>query len=179
MAATICGPAPRGGCQPALSGKSNFSLKNSPDDGRDRLTWRWTSSASVDVSDFQDTVSGTNGYALCVYDQGGRRLAAAAPAGGVCGTKPCWKQTSSGFSYTDKQLDPDGLRRVQLKAGTAGKGKITVKGMGANLDMPIFPLTTPVRVQLLRRGVTLNCWEATFNTSTRNDAEVFKARSDP
>jgi CSLREA domain-containing protein len=176
---TICSPAPQGRCQPALSEKSKLSLKNSPDDRKNRLTWLWTSSASVELFDFQDPVSGANDYALCLYDQSGRRLAAAAPAGGLCPTKPCWKQTSSGFSYTDKQLDPDSLKKVVLKEGPTGKAKITVKGAGANLDMPALPLAAPVLVQLVRLGAGPACWEATFSTSTRNDAEVFRARSDP
>ncbi len=115
-----------------------------------------------------------------MYDQSGRLLEATAPAGGTCGTKPCWKRTkSSSFVYPDKLFDPDGLAKVVLEPGAAaGKGKIKVKGKGANLRMPGFPVTTPVRVQVLRR-FTPTCWEATFGTAARNDTEVFKARSDP
>lgn len=80
--------------------------------------------------------------------------------------------------YSDKLLDPDGLKKVVLKPGAAGKAKIAVKGKGANLAMPALPLTTPVRVQVLRRG-TPTCWEGTFDTADRNDVEVFKARSGP
>jgi hypothetical protein len=59
-----------------------------------------------------------------------------------------------------------------------GKAKIKAKGRGGTLRMPGWPLSTPVRLQLLRR-FTPTCWEATFSTSTRNDGEVLKARSDP
>ena len=169
---TICGPAPRGGCQPALSAKSNLSLKNSPDDGKDRLTWRWTSSASVDVSDFQDPVSGTNDYALCVYDQGGRRLAATAPAGGMCGTKPCWKQTSSGFSYTDKQLDPDGLRRVAAQGGHGRQGEDHGEGDGRQLAHASARARHPCARAAPAAWRHTQLLEATFNTSTRNDARL-------
>jgi hypothetical protein len=44
--------------------------------------------------------------------------------------------------------------------------------------MAALPLPTPVRVQVLRR-FTPTCWEATFGMPSRNDAEVFKAKSDP
>jgi hypothetical protein len=33
--------------------------------------------------------TGDTGYAVCLYDQGGRRLEAIAPAGRTCGTRPC------------------------------------------------------------------------------------------
>ena len=130
-------------------------------------------------SDFENPVMGANGYTLCLYDQMGRRLDAAAPAGGMCGRKPCWKQTSSGFVYDDSLLDPDGLQKVVLKAGAAaGRARITVTGKGANLRLSTLPLTLPVRVQLTR-DLTATCWEATFSTSSRNTAEFFTAGSDP
>jgi hypothetical protein len=44
--------------------------------------------------------------------------------------------------------------------------------------MAALPLATLVRVQVLR-GLTPTCWEATFSTPSRNDSEVFKAKSDP
>ena len=112
------------GCQPALAEKATLTVANSADDAKDRLSWSWTSGAAVSGSDFEDPATGTNDYALCVYEQTGLLLGATAPAGGTCGTKPCWKRTkSSGFAYTDKVLDPDGLAKVVLKPGaTAGKG---------------------------------------------------------
>ena len=45
-------------------------------------------------------------------------------------------------------------------------------------QVPTLPLTLPVRVQILR-NLTPTCWEATFSTSSRNDAAVFTAKSDP
>jgi hypothetical protein len=132
---------------------------------------------------FDDPVAGPIDYVVCLYDQGGLKLDAKAPAGGTCGTKPCWNRTaSSKLIYTDKQLDPDGLLKVVLKPGpAAGKAKITVKGKGANLGMPALPLTTPVRMQILRHvgQFPIGCWDASFSASTRNDAEQFSARSDP
>jgi hypothetical protein len=175
---SLCDPTPQTGCQPALGGKSKLTLKNSATDAKDRLAWSWVSSAAVSDAEFADPVTGTNDYALCVYDAGGRRLDATAPAGGTCGTKPCWKRTTSSFVYADKLLDPDGLLRIVLKPGAAGNARIAVKGKRGTLGMPVLPLTTPVRVQLLR-GFTPTCWEATFTATTRNDSEVLKARSDP
>ena len=180
---TLCGLAPRAGCQPALGQKSKLTLKNLADDTKDRLSWSWTSSDAVLHGSFDDPVAGPIDYVVCLYDQGGLKLDAKAPAGGTCGTKPCWKRTASfKLIYTDKLLDPDGLLKVVLKPGpAAGKAKITVKGKGANLGMPALPLTTPVRMQILRHvgQFPIGCWDASFSASTRNDAERFSARSDP
>ena len=180
---TLCGPAPQTACQPALGQKSKLTLRNLSDDAKDRLSWSWTSSADVLPVNFGDPRTDPLDYVVCLYDQGGLRLDATAPAGGTCGTSPCWKRTASlKLIYTDKLLDPDGLRKVVLKPGlTAGKAKITVKGKGPNLGMPALPLTTPVRMQILRRvgQFTQFCWDASFGTSTRNDGERFSARSDP
>jgi hypothetical protein len=40
-----------------------------------------------------------------------------------------------------------------------------------------LPLTTPVRVQLGRSDGD-GCWEATYGTAKKNNASVFKAKSD-
>jgi CSLREA domain-containing protein len=175
----LCSTAPQAGCQPALGEKAKLTLKNSSDDAKDRLSWSWTSSAAVPAADFENPVEGANDYTLCLYDQTRFLVGAAAPAGGTCGTRPCWKRTgSSTLVYRDKLLDPDGLEKIVLKPGaSAGKAKIAVNGKGANLALPALGLTTPVRVQLLRSMST--CWEATFSAASRNDAEAFKARSDP
>jgi hypothetical protein len=178
---TLCPMAPAAGCQPALGGKAKLTLKASSDAAKQtqRLAWGWVSSAAVPEIDFEDPVTGPNEYAFCLYDQRGRSFDASAPAGGVCGRKPCWKRTSSGFVYSDPLLGPGGLQTILLKAGlAAGKAKITVKGKGGNLRLPPLPLVLPVRAQILR-ALTSSCWEATFSTSKRNTAEVFTARSDP
>jgi CSLREA domain-containing protein len=180
---TLCAPAPQAGCQPALAQKSKLTLKNLADDTKDRLSWSWTSSDAVLHASFDDPVAGPIDYVVCLYDQGGLKLDAKAPAGGTCGTKPCWKRTASfKLVYTDKLLHPDGLLKVVLKPGSAaGKAKITVKGKGANLGMPALPLATPVRMQILRHvgQFPIGCWDASFDTSSRNDVQQFSARSDP
>jgi hypothetical protein len=128
-----CGTTPQCGCQPALETKANLTLKDSSNDAKDQLSWSWASSAAVPEADFEDPVTGRNDDTICISDGSGRRLEATAPAGGVCGTKPCWKKTrSSGFVYTDKLLDPDGLGKVVLEPGSAaGKSRIKVQGKGA------------------------------------------------
>ena len=105
---------------------------------------------------------------------------ASAPAGGTCNAaspRPCWRATSKGFRYVDKDLTPSGVQTVVLKAGVAGKASIVVKGRGAPLDTPALPITAlPALVQMVNSdGV---CWQAQYSAPSRNDASSFKARSD-
>ena len=80
-----------------------------------------------------------------------------------------------GFKYVDRDLTPNGVQTLLLKAGEAGKSRITLKGRGAALDVPPLPATLPVRAQLLNSdGV---CWEAQFGNATRNESDRLKARS--
>jgi CSLREA domain-containing protein len=177
-----CPHLPRVDCQPALGERSRLALKSvAAHHTRDKLSWSWVGSAPVPVGDFADPVGDAANYALCVYDGTGlpRLRALRAPAGGTCGKAPCWRSTSSGFTYTDPLLDPDGLRKIVLSTGgAAGKAKITVQGKGANLGLSL-PIAAPVRMQLVHSGGAPTCWDATFSTSTRNDGETFNARSDP
>ena len=81
---------------------------------------------------------------------GSRRCSCGRPCrpGGTCAGKPCWKATATGFKYTNKDLTPNGVKTMQLKAGTDGKATVKVKGQGGNLGMPALPLAPTVTVQL-------------------------------
>jgi len=73
-----------------------------------------------------------------------------------------------GSSTKDKDLAPEGVAQLILKAGIAGKAQIRVKGKGANLVIPSLPLAQPVTVQL---GNTAGvCWEAVYSAPARNTA---------
>ena len=137
------------------------------------MTWKWTSSGAVGLSDF-GSPSTTTDYVLCLYDNAGLEMTADLPAGRMCGTKPCWKSLSTiGFKYRDKSGIPDGLTTALLRAGSAGSGKIQVKGK--NIPLAALPLTTPVRVQLRQSGSSM-CWEASYSTAIRNTSTGFTAK---
>lgn len=73
----------------------------------------------------------TAAYELCVYEPGNPAplLHVRTPAGGTCGTQPCWKASGLGFSYADKRLTPEGARKAKLGPSTIpGKPKMQVKG---------------------------------------------------
>jgi hypothetical protein len=159
---------------PALyTRKATLSLQSG------RLRWKWRSSATVAQSDFGDPTTSTS-YQVCLYDASGLKLSARAPVDGTCGNeaRPCWSTLSTtGYRFKDSTGTPNGLTKILLKAGGPGRGKISLRGQGANLQTTATPFTTPVRMQYLRNGSSL-CWDATYTTSTRNDTSGFKAKSD-
>jgi hypothetical protein len=65
---------------------------------------------------------------------------------------------------------------IALKAGTAGKAKITLKGAGAGLGLPLTlaSVSTPVVVQL--KAENGSCWEADYPSALRNNPVEFRAR---
>jgi hypothetical protein len=171
-----CDSTPVSGCQPAVPQKAQLQLKKGKTSTANKLLWQWVSSGTVNLSDFGDPSTSTS-YLLCVYDATGALLRAEALAGGMCGTKPCWKASGkTGFTYTNKAGTPAGLTKVILKAGKPDHGKLQVKGAGTNLSFPTLPLTTPVRAQLRQSGSSI-CWEATYSTVSKNTATEFKAKS--
>jgi len=165
-----CPVSPVNGCQAAAATKGRLQL------GKGKFKYKWVNSATVATTDFGTPTSTTN-YITCVYANGAKKMSMRSPAGGTCGTKPCWKTTgTTGFKYGDKDGTPDGVTKETLKSGTAGHGKVQVKGGGPNLVLPTLPLTTPVRVQV-RQDSSNTCWEATFSTATQTTT-TFKAKSD-
>jgi len=176
-----CPPAPAAGCrQPFVPGKARLVVKDKLPDTRDGFLWKWLKGALTTKEDFGEPLAAT-GYQLCVYDGAPALVAhAEAPAGGSCSTKrprPCWKESKNGFTYVDRDLTPDGIQKLLLRAGVDGKAKIQVKGKGELLDLPSLPVSQlPVTVQLRRDDGT--CWESVFSGTLRNTPELLKAKSD-
>ena len=106
-------------------------------------------------------------------------MEATAPAGGLCGIKPCWRPLgSSGFTYKDKQLLPEGIQQLKLKQGADGKAQIQLIGRGSPLALPpLGGVTQPVRVQL--RNSDGLCWEAVYSApASAHTSTIFKDKAD-
>ena len=73
-----------------------------------------------------------------------------------------------------------GVSSIILKAGPNEKAQVSLKGKGTELPLPTLPLTRPLTVQFVVNdiGGPSACWEATFTTFQKNDAEQLKAKSD-
>ena len=122
-----------------------------------------------EIGDPQDA----DGYALCLYDAGALVSESLVPAGGVCGTKPCWKGINGGVLYKDAAAINGGVKKLLVKAGDAGKAKVVAKAKGASLATPDLPLTLPATMQL--HGTNGTCWSAEFRVDgvQKNTADAF------
>jgi cysteine-rich repeat protein len=146
-------------------------------DGGDRLSWRWDKGQLTTFFDLGNPTATTD-YALCVYDESPSRLRLAAPvsAGGICGAKPCWKSTPTGFRYANRTRAASGIKQLRVVQGAEQEARIELRGQGADVALPSPLLRPPVTVQL--RNSAGACWEARYSTSVRNDALEYRATSD-
>lgn len=154
-------------------GTSRITIKDNANPARNSLVWTdQFTGASLD--DFLNpTVDGGNDYAFCLYDSSTSQLLGSAriPAGGTCGTKPCWKATPTSLKYNRLDALEEGISSLVLSASRTGKGKITLKGKGAALDMPAPPLSLPLLATLQSGN---SCWAAQVNFAQRNQPGVFR-----
>lgn len=122
----------------------------------------------------------TTSYAFCLYEQppsgAARAITLVAPAGGTCGTKPCWTgKVPVFFTYVDTARTVRGLKKLRVKTSASGVGSISLMAGGSALPLPTLPLGTPVVAQMEVIGGT--CWDAVFDTAIlRNDANGFSAQ---
>ncbi len=183
----MCPAAPVVGCKaPSVSGKSLLFFKDNATHTRDKYKFTWPKGDIVDPADFGDPVSGATGYRFCVWDEsaGGATTTlvseAFVPAGGTCGTKPCWKPVGGGFKYKDASLSNGGIKTLLLRGNALlpGKSKITLVGKGAASPMPPLPLSQDVKVTAQVLNGAGFCWGAEYSTNTKNDGAFFKAKAD-
>jgi YVTN family beta-propeller protein len=178
-----CLVGPRSGCKhPTAPLKASLYLKDQSPDDMDQAKWKWSSGAATTFAELGNPLA-TDDYALCVYDATSQLLLEmTAPAGGTCGTKPCWKQLGpptlpKGFKYKDVDGLPNDLDALALKAGVDGKAKMSLKGKGANIPMPALgSFALPLTTQL--QSGNGQCYEATMSTPSVNTSLIFKSKSD-
>ncbi len=157
--------------------KAQFQMIDKTPDSGDQVTFKWTRGAATSNADFGSPTT-TDDYALCVFAPG-LVLKLDAPAGGVCGTSTCWKAVSvKGFNYKDPLRTPDGVDKIALRAGLAGKAKVLLKGRADNLPNLPLPLALPATVQL--QSANGKCWEGRFTATGQkiNSTVEFKGKAD-
>jgi cysteine-rich repeat protein len=164
---------------PSLDSKKGSQLKlNDKGTTKDRLNWKWGRGPAASLASFGDPTS-SDDFAFCVLVDSGSGAAvymsALAPAGGKWAFKG-----SSTAQYKDSALSPDGIKKVQLKAGDAGKAKMKVQGKGTNLDVSGLPLSGSATVTAeLRNRTNGTCFSATYSAPfKRNEADRFQAVTD-
>ena len=171
------------------AGRSSVLFKDNSDTTKQKFSWKWSKgTVHLVQAAFGDPVNGTTTYTLCVYDQTGRthvfKMGASVVPGGMCGTKPCWKAVSDkGWGYKNTNGNADGVSKVQLKGGAAGKPQVQVQGKGATLPLPAptsgieFFDQDPAVIVQLHSSSPANCWSSTFGgqSTKKNDGGQFKA----
>jgi hypothetical protein len=158
-----CGPGPRSDClEPTVAAKSRVLIKDNTLDKGDLFVWKWIKGEATTLADFGSPTT-TDGYTLCVFDDGTEVFRSTINPGGACGSLPCWRLLgSTGYKYINRDRTPDGILKLLLKSGTAGKAKVILKGKGDNLPFPVgfLPMSTPVKVQL-SNDTPGTCWQTT------------------
>ena len=178
-----CLVRPRSGCkQPTGPLKASILLQDRTPDELDQVKWKWSNGQATTFAELGAPLS-TDDYALCVFDAtSSLLLKMTAPAGGTCGTKPCWKQLGpstlpKGYKYKNLDGLPDDLDTMTIKAGLDGKAKVSLKGKGLNIPMPpLGALALPLTTQL--QAENGECYEATTTTPTVDTTTLFKAKGD-
>ena len=157
-------------------------LKHKLPDTGDLVIWNWTKGKATLKADFGDPLTDTS-YMLCVYEETGGvsnlRVTAHIPAGDTCTGRPCWKMSTRGFTYLDKEATPQGVIKLALKEGYDGIAKIALKAKGANIDMPGLPLAENARVTVQLKSGSGLCWDAEYSApALKNDQVQFRDKSD-
>lgn len=171
-----CSLTPVTGCRVSTAaGKSSLSFKDdATDDAKDQGKFQWKSGEATVVGDFGDPVGGAATYSWCVYEDGALVRGSDVPAGGTCGTKPCWKAAgTSGFGFKG---DVAGIGSIKMKAGADGKAQVQVQGKSkaGNFSSPALPLSGEVLSQFVISSG--ECFEAEMGTASKNDAASYSAK---
>ncbi len=186
-----CPAAPDVGCRTAAKGI--LKINDRTDDTKDLLLWKWIGGAATTQTEMgADPVNGTTSYAICLYDQSASVPSLSvdlqiARGGDVCGSKPCFKAlggdppSGKGWKYKDTARSADGVLKLIMRAGDAGKSKIILKAKGAAIPLTgavsgsmYFEQDSEVLVQLVSSDGGA-CFETTLSMpATKNVVEQFK-----
>ncbi len=150
------------------AGAGKLALKNKGG-SKDRLKFLVKKLDTTNLDDFGDPTTFPS-YSFCLYEQGFLSQEVRTQPGAH------WIATKTGFKYKDKSALPDGLTKLTLKAGDAGKAKLALDGKGSNLQNPTTPLGEPVTGQLINSDGM--CWEAEFSGAKKNDASQYNAKGE-
>ena len=174
-----CTPAPSACRFPIEAGKSKLVLKDKTPNTSDGLSWKWTKGAITPKADFGDPIGGDD-YELCLYEDGALVRGFGVPSGGICRTRPCWKDIGKGFAYKDPDRTPAGIQAAKLVEGLiAGKSSVKLKGKGGLLAVPDLSDLTGVLDVQLQRTAGVPCWGARYTPPFRkNDGVTLLALSD-
>ncbi len=177
-----CPATPLMGCDGM--GKAQLVLRDAKSDGPgpgDELRWKGKQGPIAAVADFGDPSRHT-ATALCLYSGNPSALTTEVllPSARFCRGKPCWKASSRGYRYTDRDQLRAGLRKLKLQTAASGSASLLVLARNGNVPLPSLPLDTSGDViAQISNDAGGRCWESRFPAASvrRNDAGLFNARA--
>ncbi len=168
--------SPLSACLVAPKGK--LQITNDGDDAKDKLILQMQNAPGIDPSAFGSPTT-SDAYHACIFGPDGLLMQAEIGPGGSCNGKPCWTETTTGFTYKDPAAAKDGLTLLALKASAKPKTKINAKGRGAGLADAPLPFPDAVMAQIVN-AASGQCFETYFlepsavkkNTTSGYDAKA-------
>ena len=145
-------------------GRSTIALRTGD---HPRLSWTFSKGTVARAPEDFGNPTATTTYALCFYS-GSQRVGQVkvAPVAG-------WRPLTSGYAYKAR----DGIRKILVKGGDAGKPRVVVSGIGAAVPALTTPLSEPFALTIaLVPDEGEACAAATFTAATKNVAGNLRAR---
>lgn len=158
--------------------KGKLQIANDANDAKDKLLLQMQNAPGVTPEDFGDPTT-SDAYHACIFGPDSLLMRAEVAPGGICSGKPCWAETTSGFTYKDGGGTADGITVIALKASAKPKTKLSVKGSGATLANAPLPFPPAVMAQIVNAR-TGQCFETYFlepSAVKKNTEEQYDAKS--
>src|SRR5262249_26190708 len=138
--------------------------------------------ADVAQSQFGDPVAGRTTYKLCLYDSTMqlRGEYTVDPGSQLCSGAACWSTLGSiGYAYSDRSASMNGIAKVPLSGGVAGRGKVAVLGRDKGSTLPLgvagaLQGQTSAIVQLLSSDAS--CFDVSLPNVKKATGGVFNAK---
>jgi hypothetical protein len=175
-------PAPTTGCLEEW--EKGLLVVDERRPGRERLAVKLRRGPALEPSGFGDPLAtGGTAYTGCIYDDEGTLVGRLEVdrAGETCGAKPCWKRTSSGYTYKDATASADGVSQLKVKGGAASRSQVMLKGGNkkGRLDLPLGIATgltgsSSATVQVHTSDAPA-CFSRTFKDVRRSEASFLEA----
>ncbi len=182
--------APATTCDDAW-GKASLQVKERTA-GKETLLAKLGRGPALGQADFgTPLVLDTSVYTLCLYDEAGALAGktVVARAGAACGAQPCWKSIGNappngvGYQYKDPVAAADGIFKMQLRGGAAGKSRVLIQGRNKS-SAGQNALPTGIAAALagsqtatlqLHESTAGRCFSVDLGNVTHHDATLFKA----
>jgi len=175
-----CDVSPDLTCTASEKAKLNINEKTV---GKEKMKFQLTKLVpALTPADFGSPVTSDTSYALCIYNAADTLVGSyeVARGGDTCGAEPCWENfKTTGYAYADKDSQfADGVTKMQLVGGDAGKGKVKMQAANKTSQMPtgiaaLLSGATSATAQLVSSDG--DCFGMPLPTIKKNDGLTFLA----